>query len=167
MPKSKNNKSHSERVNNFKSKNKERIMNQQTGQAPTTMPEIRNIPVWEPQATIEVKGFEWEAIQNGLTGVQMGLQAAQSIMSRNILNGTITMDFEKLNPTTLQYEAMSDEDAKPHAEQFNAQVEAFKTAQAAAPVAPTAEPVTDSTPLVEPVAAKIVDMNGSEVTSSK
>lgn len=163
MPKSKNRTNHKEKLNQFKTK--QRIMNQQTGQAPT-MPEIRNVPVWDPQATIEVKGFEWEAIQNGLTGVQMGLQAAQSIMSRNILNGTITMDFEKLNAATMQYELLSDEDAKPHVEQFKAQVEAFKTAQTATPVAPT-EVVTDSTPMVEAVPAKIVDINGSTIESGK
>ncbi len=68
------------------------------------MPEVRNVPVWASDAEIVLTGFEWEAIQNALVQVQIAQQAAQSVMSRNIISGVVKMDFEKLNPQTLQYE---------------------------------------------------------------
>lgn len=90
------------------------------------MPPVRNIPVWSPQAKIELTGYEWEAIQNGLVQVQVMQQVAQGVMSRHIVNGTIKMDFEKLNAQTLQYEPMTDEEKAPHQEEFAKLIETVK-----------------------------------------
>lgn len=122
MPISKNRKSHKEKSNNFKNKNKKHMNNQ----GPQQLPPVRNIPVWPSDAKIELTGFEWEAIQNGLVQVQVMQQAAQAIMSRNIINGVITMDFEKLNPKTLEYEPMTDEEKAPHREELAKLIEGLK-----------------------------------------
>lgn len=123
MPVSKNRKEHKtfkKQVNNIKNKTKK--MNQQIPQ----MPPVRQIPVWNPTDKIEITGYEWEAIYNGLVQLQGLQQAAQSVMSRNILNGVIQMDFEKLNAKTLQYEPMTDEEKAPYLKQFKQTVEAVK-----------------------------------------
>lgn len=125
MPISKNRKNHKEKVNNFKQKTKIN-MNQQM---PPQMPPVRNIPTWPSDAKIELTGFEWEALQNGLVQMQVMQQVAQAVMSRNIINGIITMDFEKLNPKTLQYEPMTEEEKAPHKEEFAKLVEGFKATQ--------------------------------------
>jgi hypothetical protein len=128
-------KEHKKTVNNLKTKTKQKMNENQT--TPTTaanqtMPPVRSVPVWSPEADILVKGFEWEAVQNALANLSYAMNAAQSIMSRNILSGVITMDFQKLNATGADYEAMTAEEKAPHIEQFKGQIEAFKEAQAAA-----------------------------------
>lgn len=122
---SKNNKSHKKRVNNFKTKIKTK-MSQTNQQGPQQMPPVRSIPVWDPNAKIEVTGFEWEAINNGLLQVQIAQQAVQAIMSRNIVEGTITLDFEKLNPKSLQYEPMTDGEKAPYIENMKKTIDAIK-----------------------------------------
>lgn len=148
-------------------KRKEKIMSEQNKAAQAAqMPAVRNVPVWDPNALIEITGIEFEAIQNGLTQIQLAQQATQSVMSRNILNGTITMEFEKLNPQTLRYEAMTAEEQAPHVEQFNKQVAAFKEATAkaqqaqSAPVEPQVAVSEDESPKTE---AKVVSMTGEKV----
>lgn len=138
MPQSKNRKQHKQKLKQFKQNNKH-MQKQQVPQ----MPPVRSIPVWPSDAKIELTGYEWEGIQNSLANLQIAQQVAQSVMSRNILNGTITMDFEKLNSESLQYEPMTEEEKVSHVEAFKASVEAFKAQQAAAKEAaltPTAAP---------------------------
>ena len=125
MPTSRKNKERTKQVNNYKTKHKK--MNQEQQQnVGQEMPPVRNVPTWGQNAKIEVTGFEWEAIQNGLSHIQLAQQAAQSIMSRNIVNGVIKMDFEKLNPTTSQYEAMTPEEKAPYAAEFEEMINSFK-----------------------------------------
>jgi hypothetical protein len=163
MPKSKNRANHKQKVNNFKTKKQEQMNQQNAAQA---MPPVRTIPTWTPDSTIEIKGFEWEAIQNALGSLNFAMQAAQSVMSRNILNGTITMDFEKLDPATLQYVAMDETEKAEHREQFAQQIAAFKQAQAAAQNTPQQEAVpAEAERLVEPVPTQIVDPAGNPVTT--
>ena len=97
------------------------------------MPEVRSIPTWAPDAVISVTGTEWEAIQNGLTNIQYAQQAAQSVMSRAIVAGTIKMEFEKLNAKTLEYETMTDEEKAPHVEQLNKAIEAIRKGEIPVP----------------------------------
>lgn len=128
-------KEHKKTVNNLKTKTKQKMNENQTTAATTAnqaMPPVRSVPVWSPEADILVKGFEWEAIQNGLANLSYAMNAGQSIMSRNILSGVITMDFQKLDATGTDYEAMTAEEKAPHIEQFQGQINAFKEAQAAA-----------------------------------
>jgi hypothetical protein len=129
-------KEHKKTVNNLKTKTKKKMNENQTTQtANQVMPPVRSVPVWSPEADILVKGFEWEAIQNGLANLSYAMNAGQSIMSRNILSGVITMDFQKLDASGTDYEAMTAEEKAPHLEQFQAQIDAFKQAQVAAKIA--------------------------------
>jgi len=125
MATSKHRKNHKEKVNNYKNQKSKTMSTER--QVPQ-MPEVQSIPTWAGDAKIEVTGAEWEAIQNGLTSIQYAQQAAQAVMSRAIVEGVIKMDFEKLNPQTLQYETMTDEEKAPHLENFNAAIEKVKAA---------------------------------------
>lgn len=128
MPKSKSNQDHKTRVTNFKNKIQkmkkeqgkinEQLKNMENGQGPEQMPPIQNVPTWNKDADINVKGYEWELIYNGVVQLQSIAQAAQSVMSNNITNGTIKMDFRKLDPETLTYVAMSDEEKAPYQKEF-------------------------------------------------
>lgn len=172
MPKSKNRKDHKQKLQKFKSNR--RIMNENAQQ----LPPVRSLPVWDPNVNIQIKGFEWEAIQNGLASLNFAMQASQSVMSRNILSGDITMDFEKLDPATGQYLPMTADEKAPHLKQFAEQIEAFKTAQAnatatpatpadAAPatgiVTPEGQPAVSETATAKPKRkAKVIPMDGSK-----
>lgn len=158
MPKSKVNKAREKKVNNFKNKIKQQQMNQSNI---PQLPPVRNIPVWASDAKIEITGFEWEAIQNGLVQTQIMQQAAQSVMSRNIVNGVIKMDFEKLNPQTLQYEPMTEEEKAPHIEEFNKLIESVKSAANAPQANP--EPMI-VTPEGEPATAENVEKGAKIIT---
>ena len=140
MATSKHRKNHKEKLQTFKQKSKTMSTEKQIPQ----MPEIQSIPTWAGDSKIEVTGKEWEAIQNGLTSIQYAQQAAQAVMSRAIVEGVIKMDFEKLNPQTMQYEPMTDEEKAPHLENFNTAIEKIKAAAKEAKessiiVPPTAE----------------------------
>lgn len=90
----------------------------QNGQVPQ-MPEVRNVPTWDKEADIVLKGYEWEVIFNGIANLQVLAQAASSVMSRNIVNGVINMDFQKLDPASLQYTDMTPEEKEPYVNDFN------------------------------------------------
>lgn len=122
MATSRNRKNHKSKLESFKQKSK--TMQKQV----PNMPEVQSIPTWSADAKIEVTGAEWEAIQNGLTQIQLAQQAAQAVMTRALVDGVIKMDFEKLNPQTLQYEPMSDEEKASHVENFNKAIENVKKA---------------------------------------
>lgn len=111
----------------------EKVVNEDVAQTPQPqippMPELRVVPRWAPDAKISITGIEWEAIQNGLANIQIALQASQAVMTRNIVEGTILVDIEKLNPQNLQYEQMTDEEKAPHLEQLRKQIEAAHAAQ--------------------------------------
>lgn len=181
MAVSKNRKNHKQKLNNFKTN--QRHMSNQAAQQ---LAEIRTVPVWNPEANILIKGFEWEAIQNGLGSLQMSMQAAQSVMSRNIVEGNIQMDFEKLDPQTLQYVPMTEDEKTPHREAFAQQVIAFKEAQLSTQNTPKNEsvivtednPVSNESGLVKPNGealtsenvnqpAKIITMGSNTATSSE
>lgn len=122
MATSRNRKNHKSKLESFKQKSK--TMQKQV----PNMPEVQSIPTWSADAKIEVTGAEWEAIQNGLTQIQLAQQAAQAVMTRALVDGVIKMDFEKLNPQTLQYEPMSDEEKASYVENFNKAIENVKKA---------------------------------------
>jgi len=123
MPVSKQRKSHKKYANQFKKQIKQKMTNQQNAQQ---YPPVRSIPVWKNDAVITLSGLEWEAIQNSLTQIQLGQQAAQAVMSRNIINGVIGMEFEKLNPETLEYGSMTTEEKAPYIADLQKAIEAIK-----------------------------------------
>jgi hypothetical protein len=126
MPKSRNKPTHSQSI-----KNRNKQMSEQT-QAPNavTLPPVRSIPEWRPTDVINITGFEMEALQNGISAVAEAQQAMQSILSRNIVEGTIKMNFEKLDAKTLQYGPMSDEEKAPYLESFEKTIATIKEQQA-------------------------------------
>lgn len=174
MPKSKNRKQHKQKLNQFKTKTQK--MSETNQQQGPMMPPVRSIPVWDNNAKIELTGTEFQVIENSLARLQEMIQVVQSVMSRNIISGEIKLDFQKLNPQTLQYGEMSAEEKAVHEKAFQEQVAAFKEAQAKAeaeratqkPVAEKTEIVTDDDSFItsagtidEPIAeeAKVVSMD--------
>jgi hypothetical protein len=79
----------------------------------------------------------------------MAQQAAQAVMTRHLVNGTIKLDFEKLDPQTLTYGPMTDEEKAPYLENFNKAINAVNTGTEQPPV--VAEPEVKE-------AAKIITM---------
>lgn len=175
MPKSRKD---PKRTKNLKTyKNKKRTMNQQS------LPEVRNIPVWKSTDIIPVTGQEFEAIHNSFSQLQLGLAALQSVVSRNLVDGPITMDFQKLNPQTLQYEDMAPDEKAKYTAEFAELVEAFKKERAGsgstvstdgspAPsglVSETGEPISSATIVQEErkPQAKVVSINSNGDKASK
>lgn len=163
MAQSRTNKNRKDKLNKYK--NSKKMSEQQNANLATHLPPFRTVPFWDPQVDINVKGFEWEAIQNSLTNIQMGQQAAQSVMSRNILNGTIQLDIEKLNPESLQYEEMTDEEKAPYLEDLKKQMDAVRNPKSQAPpiLSETGEPIATEnvekeTPKENTDGAKVVKM---------
>ncbi len=95
---------------------------------PPPMPEIRTVPKWDSTAEIAITGLEWELIYNALLNTQGALQASQAVMSRNIVNGQIKLDFEKLNAKTLKYEEMPEDEKAPLVEDSMKQLSAIMSA---------------------------------------
>lgn len=91
------------------------------------MPEVRVVPIWSPDAVIEITGAEWHAIQEGLSLIQGSMQAAQAVMAKNIVKGVIDLDCEKLNPKTLSYEPMTADEKEPHLKTLKEQITAAAT----------------------------------------
>lgn len=123
-------KEHKQKLENFKQKQKQ-MSKEQTTQPPQ-MPEIRNIPTWDKNAKIELYGYEWEVLYNSIAGLQVLQQVAQGVMSRNVLNGTVDMDFQKLDPATLQYVDMTDEEKASYKKDFATMIENVRKQQAVA-----------------------------------
>lgn len=175
MPTSKNRKTHKQKLNNFKNKTRQK-MNEQQNAMNQQLPPVRSIPTWDNNAEIKITGYEWEALQNGITQMQGTMQAAQAIMSRHIINGTIGMEFEKLDPKTLQYGEMTAEEKAPYIEDFKRAIEAIKNPPAPEPATKTSsivtadgenvelpvtnapEPVADNEPVAVPKEGKVVKM---------
>lgn len=168
MPQSRKNKERKQKQQNYK--NKQKMMNdKQREQMAQTLPPVRQIPVWSSDADIAMKGFEFEALQNSIVQLQVAQQSIQSIMSRNLVEGNIKMDFEKLNPQTLEYEPMTDEEKKPHQDDFAKAVENVKQAaekmkQEAGDVQPT--PSVDDVPQTPnpPQTQNVEDITAEELT---
>lgn len=153
MSKSKNNETHKQRLNNFKKTTKEKQMSEQN--KPFEIPEVRNVPVWANDAIIEMKGFEFEALFNGLMQIQTAQQAVNGIMSRNVLNGTVKMDFEKFDKAKQEYVPMSDEEKAPYVKNFEDAVAAAKKPQVA----------ETNAPLIQEAPTQFVTPDGVPVTS--
>lgn len=81
------------------------------------LPEVRQIPVWSSNETIEMNGVEFQAIYEAMATIQQAAMVLQNIVTKNIMNEKIKLDFEKLDPVTNTYVQMTDEEKAPHAEQ--------------------------------------------------
>lgn len=81
------------------------------------LPEVRQIPIWSSNETIEMNGLEFQAIYEAMATIQQTAMVLQNIVTRNIMNEKIRLDFEKLDPQTNTYVEMTQEEKAPHAEQ--------------------------------------------------
>jgi hypothetical protein len=141
MAVSKQDKTRKQKLNNFKNKQK-RMNEQQTNtagqQIPNQqLPEVREVPFWSSNDDLTIKGIEYETMYNGIMQMTEILQgvfgAAQSVMQRNLLEDRIKVRFEKLSETTLEdgttvpdYIPMTEEEQRPHLENFNSLVAKVK-----------------------------------------
>lgn len=153
MPKTKTNKSRKDKVNNYKKQHKKELI---MSQVQNNLPEVREVPTWNPTEKIEVTGVEFEMIYNGVTQLQSIFAAAQSIMSRNLLNGKIRMNFEKL--VDGQYVPMTEEEQAPKREEYQKLINSILSQQAKAE--------TEQLPVVEesmPEELTPVDENGVRI----
>lgn len=89
-----------------------------------TQKNVREVPVWKSQDVIEMTGADFEVIYNFIMNAQGAFLAAQGIMNRNLVNGTIQLDFEKFEDG--KYVPMTDEEKAPYKEQFEIAVTAAK-----------------------------------------
>jgi hypothetical protein len=141
MPKSKVDKTRKNKLEQFK-QNQKRMKEQakQNQEMNQQIPEVREQPYWSSNDDLIVKGAEFESLYNGINNMMQFMQpvfgAAQSIMQRNIINGTIKVRFEKLQmekaPDGSEYPTyvpMSDEEQAPHIDNFNKLVESVKNNQ--------------------------------------
>lgn len=112
MPKSKVDKSRKDKLNNYKNKNKKEFVMQQN----VNLPQEREVPTWSADERMEVTGKEFELIYNFLTSIGDAYAAANSIMSRNILNGKVRINFERLGPNG--YEPIPEEEQAPKREEY-------------------------------------------------
>lgn len=93
------------------------------------VPEVRQVPVWNASETIEMNGLEFQAIYEALASMQQAAMVMQTIISKNIMNEKIRLDFEKYDPETNSYVQMTDEEKAPHAEQVKVILESLRKQQ--------------------------------------
>lgn len=144
MPQAKKNKDRKENLNAFKEKQKlkTKIMSEvQQQNAPQAAP-VRQVPVWKSNEKLEILGVEFEAIYNYINSIQGAYAAVQGIMNRNILNGKVQIDFEKLNEDQTAYVPMSEEEKAPHVAEVTATLEVLRK-QAAANNDPNLSPTIE------------------------
>ena len=164
MSESKHRKNHKQKLEKFKNKQKMSNNNQQE----QTLPKVRQVPIWKSQETIEMNGLEFQQIFNFINSVEGAYAACQSIMNKNILKGTVQIDFEKLNEDQSAYVPMTDEEKAPHTKEVNDTLNNLK-AQSAKMVRREdlhLEPKSqENVPVLEEEFGVLVDMNGNKIES--
>lgn len=156
MPQAKKDKSRKENLEKFKQKQKlkNQIMSE-TQQLPQPA-KVRQVPIWKSNEKLEILGVEFEAIYNYINSVQGAYAAMQGVMNRNILNGKVQIDFEKLNDEQTAYVPMSDEEKAPHLAEVQATLDALRKQSAAindpalSPVAESDQPQPNSEDAIKP-----------------
>ena len=87
---------------------------------------IRQIPVWKSTETLEVNGLEWQAIARHFETINEAFMAFHSVINRNMLNGKIKIEFQKINEEG-GYEPMSEEEQKPYQEEIEKMIQQANT----------------------------------------
>lgn len=163
MPKSRINKNRKEKVKEYKQvKQIENQLKNQIKMERQQIPEhmkVRTVPKWKSTDTLELNGLEWETIYNTLSNIRAAIVAADSVMNRNIVNGKIQVEFEKLNDAGTDYVTLTGEDEAPYRKQFQEMLDKIKE-QGENP-----QPIEEAQP--EQQQAKIVDLEGNPVTSEE
>lgn len=154
MPKSRKNTKRKEQLKKYKTKHK-KMTNQPS-------PEVRNFPVWKSTDTIVMSGAEWKVISDFVNSAIDAYSAVNQVMSRNIVEGNITLSFEKFNKDKGVYEPMSDEDQAPYQADVQKAIQVAKT-QLNQPQ--DAVPSQDTTPDAPKEEAKVVQLYPEATTS--
>lgn len=182
MPRTKRTGDSKRRVEQFKIKNRkmsnqnEQAVNATANQEPQ-MPKILEQPYWSANDKIDMNGKEFEHLYNGVHQLQQlshGLfGVANSIMQRNIFDGTIKVKFQKLveengEPT---YVDMSDEEQAPHQAEFTKLVENLKATQQKAKElvdqqGPLLDAIVDQNGNIPGAPVQIVDQDGDPIKST-
>lgn len=116
MSKAKTDPNRKGKLENFKQSQKSKTQSMSEVNQPQ-LPEVRQIPIWSSKETIEMNGLEFQAIYEAMATIQQTAMVLQNIVTRNIMNEKIRLDFEKLDPQTNSYVQMTEEEKAPHAEQ--------------------------------------------------
>ena len=118
------------------------------------MPPVQEVPTWSPKANIEMNGAEFETVFNFIASAQNAMMAVQSVMNKNILNGTVKLSFNKLVTDTngkQSYVPMTPEESAPYEADLAKMIEQIKNPQ----------------PIVEEKASGIVDLNGNDIPTTQ
>ena len=107
MPRSKVNKDRKEKLTNFKNQQKTKKMPENTtNELPFDFKPFKQIPIWEPDAKIEVTGAEFMAFQNFFNIFAEPIQHMQTIFKRNMDSGVITIKYEGEDGTEISKETI-------------------------------------------------------------
>lgn len=171
MSKSKTNKDRRDNVLKYKQSHKQKLMSKQQEQL--LDPNVRPSPQWKGDQLISMFGAEWDAIFNFINSVGPAYSACSSVMNRGVLEGVVTMKFERVNPETGETTELTEAEQKPYQDQFAETIKQAKeiaakaVKQAAGDVNEKAELTPDDYPSQEglPVLDAIVDANGAPYQS--
>ena len=92
---------------------------------------VRTVTTWDENAQIILTGKEYEVVKkeyvnmvNCLNRIGMIIQMTEA---KHILNGTVKVGFEKLNPETKQFDPVEGKELEELKKQFDDQMEKIKT----------------------------------------
>lgn len=182
MPRTKRTGDSKRRVEQFKIKNR-RMSNQNkqavnaTANQQPQMPQVIEIPYWNATDDISLTGKEFEMAYNSIHQLQQLSQGlfgvANSIMQRNIFDGTIKVKFQKLTEVDGQpeYVDMTDEEQAPHQEEFANLVASLKANKETAKQlvdqqGPLLDAIVDANGNVPGTPVQLVDQDGDVIKSS-
>lgn len=106
------NKERKSNLQNFK--NNHKMERQQNEQTPELAPNVFQQPTWRNDAKIDVTGAEFEAIMRAVDQMGQASAALQNIVNRNLLQGTITMTYFKVDETGTAYTPLTEEESAPY-----------------------------------------------------
>jgi hypothetical protein len=169
------------RLEQFKIKNRrmsnqnEQAANAAANQQPQ-MPQVIEQPYWQATDKIDMNGKEFEHLYNGVHQLQQLSQGlfgvANSIMQRNIFDGTVKVKFQKLTEVDGQpeYVDMTDEEQAPHQEEFAKLVASLKANKETAKQlvdqqGPLLDAIVDANGNIPGAPAQIVDQDGDPISS--
>lgn len=129
----------------------------------TQLPPVTQVPVWKSTDVIEVTGQEWQIISDYLSQAERATMAFHAVMNRNVLNGVIKLQFQKLNDEKTQYVAMSEDEQKPYQDEFQTMLKQAK--EIAQKTVEQAEAEEENSQEGVPHLDAIVDSQGNEASS--
>lgn len=153
MPKSRVNKDRKEKVKDYKTIKqieKQILKNNSMAKTPQEIkpvPEelkVRSVPKWKGNEILDMTGIEFEGLYNG--SIKQSAAFLDSVMQRNIVNGKIHVDFEKLNEDGSDYVEMTEEEQAPFKKEFNQYLENIRNRKPTQSETPKQEEVPSQVP---------------------